>query len=69
MTSVFYISYIIIFSFILTNNLMFSFWTQLSVGSEITTEDMIMCCVARAIAHFRGGDRSVLTNGGMVINI
>jgi hypothetical protein len=32
------------------------------------TQDMITCCVIRAIAHFKGRDRWLCGNGGMVIN-
>jgi hypothetical protein len=32
------------------------------------TEDVILCCVVRAVTHLSGGDRWVWSSGGMMIS-
>jgi hypothetical protein len=29
---------------------------------------MVVCCLVRTIEHLRGGERRVLSNGGMIIS-
>jgi hypothetical protein len=44
-------------------------WLPHSVTNQVKgqTEDVIMCCLVRAIAHAGGGERWVWSNGGMII--
>jgi hypothetical protein len=34
---------------------------------DLKAEDVIMCCLLRAVAHFTGIDRSVSNNGGSIL--
>jgi hypothetical protein len=35
---------------------------------NLKTEDVILCCVVRVIAHFRWDDRWVWSNDGIIIS-